>query len=142
LLRHRVGHGVYADEDDAPVAFDELCERCIKLGVGERPGRGWHVHISPPCQPWVCGHGYPLAPLLNMLELAVQNGATVSMECEGRKKKFAAAVSTWIQARPRERGCFKVYVIDAFKYGIPTYRQRCIVTSFPMPGETDRAGCQ
>ena len=71
-----------------------------------------------------------------MLEEAAGRGATVSFE---QNKKGVLKVATWIRENSVRRDLFNVYEIDAFKYGIPTDRKRCIFTNFPMPGEENLA---
>lgn len=49
-----------------------------------------------------------------------------------------AQIIEWIQQHP-SRSKFRVYRINAFHYGIPTTRVRCILTNFSIDGEDDLA---
>ena len=80
-----------------------------------------------------------------MLESAADAGCTISfeqhdslaLEKDSAKERVAGDAVRWARSKESRIGRFRVYKIDAFIYGIPTQRSRCIVTNFDLPFEQD-----
>jgi len=91
----------------------------------------------------VRGLAFDITPYLDILGACATKGCTVSMEENARELKKVESVLDqmlrWIRSSPGRAASFKVYKIDASRYGALTNRMRCIFTNFPIPGETNLA---
>ena len=106
-------------------------------------GRGTHVHVSPPCQKLVnatpkvrASFKRELGPYLRLLCDAAAAGCTCSLE---EHKDVHKVALDWLAAQPdaADRRALHVYQVTARDYGSPTTRLRCVITTFPLAGETD-----
>ena len=103
--------------------------------LGRSVGSGTHVHASPPCQGFVNGKELDLGPYLELLLDAVHAGCTCSFE---EHRDAYSRVLSWLDTRSAgERQLLFVYKMTARDYGSPTGRERCIVSSFALAGETN-----
>ena len=59
------------------------------------------------------------------------------MEENGRGDAVKNQMIAWIEKKGSRKSTFRVYKIEAYKYGIPTTRVRTIFTNFDMDGETN-----
>ena len=76
-----------------------------------------------------------LDPFFALMLAAHKSGCTCSFEEHADVKALALK---WLAARTAdEQAIFKVYQVTARDYGSPTGRERCVVTTFALPGEVD-----
>ena len=127
------GAKVQVHERKAPTSCAALCKMLKRRSLGE----GIHIHASPPCQAFVntCSETpTDLSMYFQMLVDARKAGCTVSFEEHAHAHKQAVS---WLKRQSVEdQKVLYVYKVTARDYGSPTGRERCVVTSFPLIGET------